>query len=69
MRHEDWRDREADRLRRLRDRERGSELEDYGQADYSDLYGYDPRTRTGYRTFASAQRGVAQLRPARDPPG
>jgi hypothetical protein len=47
MRHEEWRDLEAERLRRLRDRER----DDYGQADYSDMYGYDPQTRTGYRAY------------------
>jgi hypothetical protein len=27
------------------------DLEDYGQADYSNLYGYDPRTRSGYKMF------------------
>lgn len=47
MRREDWRDLESERLRRLRDRER----DDYGQADYSNLYGYDPRTRSGYRAY------------------
>ena len=47
MRHEEWRDLEADRLRRLRDRER----DDFGQADYSDMYGYDPQTRSGYRAY------------------
>lgn len=47
MEREDWRDLEAERLRRLRDRERG----DFGQADYSNLYGYDPRTRSGYKAF------------------
>ena len=47
MRHDDWRDLEAERLRRLRERDEG----DFGQADYSNMYGYDPRTRTGYRTF------------------
>lgn len=25
--------------------------EDFGQADYSNDYGYDPRSRTGYRTY------------------
>lgn len=44
MEREDWREREAER-RRLRDRD------DYGQADYSNLYGYDPRTRTGYKAY------------------
>jgi hypothetical protein len=47
MPREDWRDLEAERMRRLHDRDRG----DFGQADYSNLYGYDPRTRTGYRNF------------------
>lgn len=47
MEREDWRNREADRLRRLRDPAR----DDYGQADYSNLYGYDPRTRSGYRAY------------------
>jgi hypothetical protein len=47
MPREDWRDLEADRLRRLRDRDR----DDFGQADYSNTYGYDPRTRSGYRAF------------------
>jgi hypothetical protein len=46
---EDWRDLEAERLRRLRDHDR--DRDDYGQADYSNLYGYDPRTRTGYRAY------------------
>ena len=47
MRHDDWQDLEAERLRRLRDHERG----DFGQADYSNTYGYDARSRTGYRSF------------------
>lgn len=37
MWREDWRDDERERLRRLRDRE--SRLNDFGQADYSDLCG------------------------------
>lgn len=49
MEREDWRDLEAQRLRRLRDRDR--DRDDYGQADYSNLYGYDPRTRSGYRAY------------------
>ncbi|MBW8815933.1 MAG: BON domain-containing protein [Caulobacterales bacterium] len=36
---------------RGRDRYGERDLEDYGQADYSTLYGYDPRTRTGYPLF------------------
>ena len=43
MRPDDWQEQERARLRLLRDRD------DYGQADYSDAHGYDPRTRTGYR--------------------
>jgi hypothetical protein len=44
MPREDWQDREAERRRAaLHDRE------DYGQADYSSDYGYDPRGRSGYR--------------------
>lgn len=49
MRREDWRDEERDRLQRLRDRD--GRLDDYGQADYSDLYGYDPERRSGYRAY------------------
>jgi len=51
MRHEDWLDREAERRRRLADRDPDRDREDYGQADYSNLYGYDPRNRTGYRAY------------------
>ena len=47
MPREDYRDLEAERLRRLRDRER----DDFGQADYSNTYGYDARTRTGYAAY------------------
>ncbi|HEY8002686.1 MAG TPA: BON domain-containing protein [Phenylobacterium sp.] len=44
MAREDWQDREEERRRAaLRDRE------DFGQADYSEDYGYDPRSRSGYR--------------------
>lgn len=42
-RDRDWRERED---RRARD---DDPLEDYGQADFSDEYAYDPDTRTGYR--------------------
>lgn len=49
MEREDWRDLEAERLRRLSDRDR--DRDDFGQADYSNLYGYDPRTRSGYRAY------------------
>jgi hypothetical protein len=44
MAREDWQDREDERRRaELRDRR------DFGQADYSTDYGYDERTRSGYR--------------------
>ena len=49
MEREDWRDLEAERRRRMHDRDR--DRDDYGQADYSNLYGYDPRTRSGYRAY------------------
>ena len=42
MAREDWRDRD-DMGRRGRDRD------DFGQADYSDTYAYDPGRRAGYR--------------------
>src|SRR5689334_21138391 len=53
MAREDWRDNEdeGERRRRLRERER----EDFGQADYSSDYAYDPRTRTAHR--AEEDRG------------
>jgi len=51
MRHDDWRDEDRDRQRRLRERD------DYGQADYSNAYGYDPQTRSGYRAFGDGYRG------------
>jgi hypothetical protein len=41
MAREHWRDRETQRRSAARD--------DFGQADYSDDYAYDPRSRTGYR--------------------
>jgi hypothetical protein len=47
MPREDWRDVESDRPSRFRDRER----DDFGQVDYSNTYGYDPRSRSGYRRF------------------
>jgi hypothetical protein len=44
MPREDWRARDDERRARApRDRD------DFGQADYSTDYGYDPRNRTGYR--------------------
>ncbi len=48
MAREDWQGREErEARRRLRDDRR--ERDDFGQADYSETYAYDPRTRTGYR--------------------
>lgn len=52
MRREEWRGRDEEHYRRMRDHDR----EDYGQADYSDLYGYDPRTRSGYRAYDDGRR-------------
>jgi hypothetical protein len=46
MAREDWQDREDER-RRMAMRERGRD--DFGQADYSEDYGYDPQSRSGYR--------------------
>ena len=46
---------DSERLRGRR--ERDSVPEDYGQADYSERYAYDPRTRTGYRADPSDIRG------------
>jgi hypothetical protein len=43
----DWRDRDEDRRGYSSDR---PDREDFGQADYSSDYGYDPDTRSGYRT-------------------
>jgi hypothetical protein len=47
MAREDWRDDETERARRNLG---GRDREDFGQADYSEDYAYDPRSRTGYRT-------------------
>ena len=44
MAREHWRDHEDDR-QRISPRDR----DDFGQADYSSDYAYDPRSRTGYR--------------------
>jgi len=63
MPREDWREVESERLRRLRDRDgdrdRIRDRDDYGQADYSDLYGYDPQGRTGYRAYDDGRREPA----------
>jgi hypothetical protein len=45
MAREDWQERDAERRREMR-RDRD---DDFGQADYSDAYGYDRDRRTGYR--------------------
>jgi hypothetical protein len=51
MAREDWVDHEGERRRAAaRDRD------DYGQADYSDDYGYDERHRTGYRAEEDLRR-------------
>ena len=50
MPRDDWRDRESERnLDSAADR-RGRD--DFGQADFSTDYGYDPHTRSGYRDTA-----------------
>jgi hypothetical protein len=45
MARQDWYDREDEARRMARRRER----DDLGQADYSDDYGYDPQSRSGFR--------------------
>lgn len=71
MRSDDWQEQDQARLRRLRDRD------DFGQADYSDTYGYDARTRTGYRAHEDGRGPYrapetpafeAERRPRRDGP-
>lgn len=47
MAREHWRDEHHERDRRWRTEAR--DRDDFGQADYSTDYAYDPRTRTGYR--------------------
>jgi osmotically-inducible protein OsmY len=49
MTHRDRWSREPDREARRDFIDRPSRDDDFGQADYSTDYGYDPRTRTGYR--------------------
>jgi hypothetical protein len=46
MAREEWQDREDERRRAA---PRGGERGDFGQADYSRDYGYDPAARSGYR--------------------
>lgn len=55
MRREDWRDRDEARYGRPRRRD----LDDYGQADYSDRYRYDPETRSGYRAYDDGREPYA----------
>lgn len=45
MAREDWRDHEDERRRAA-----SHDRKDYGQADYSGDYAYDPNRRSGYRT-------------------
>lgn len=69
MRRQDWRDDEAERLRRLRERDRSDlHREDYGQADYSNLYGYDARHRTGYRAYDDGRVDDTAMRPYAERP-
>jgi hypothetical protein len=59
----DWRDRDEERgsYRPDEDDRRGyradRDLEDFGQADYSRDYGYDPDARAGYRAERLRSRG------------
>jgi len=50
-RWEDDREREDERQMRRRDAREDDRPDDFGQADYSTDYAYDPRTRSGYRTY------------------
>lgn len=63
MAHEDWP--AGDRDRRWRE---PRDLEDFGQADYSRDYVYDPRTRSGYRAEEDLRRrrGYARADDDRD---
>ncbi|MCR5880528.1 BON domain-containing protein [Phenylobacterium sp. J367] len=49
MAREDWRQRDDGRWER---QERPAGRDDFGQADYSTDYGYDPQRRAGYRADA-----------------
>ncbi|MDB5477345.1 MAG: hypothetical protein JWP49_2856 [Phenylobacterium sp.] len=50
MPRSDWRDRDEERrVARRGPRDAPPDQEDFGQADYSTDYGYDPDARTGYR--------------------
>ncbi|MGE5566949.1 MAG: BON domain-containing protein [Parcubacteria group bacterium] len=57
------REREDERQMRRRDPREEDRPDDFGQADYSTDYAYDPRTRTGYRTYDEyRQYGQADFR-------
>ncbi|HEY8617798.1 BON domain-containing protein [Phenylobacterium sp.] len=51
MARDDWRDRDEGRWER---QSRPRERDDFGQADYSTDYSYDPRRRAGYRVEEDA---------------
>lgn len=57
------------RLDRDIDRHEDRDRRDFGQADYSQDYAYDPQTRTGYRTDGADGRrdGYGPGDPRRDP--
>lgn len=54
------REREDEREMRRRDPREDDRPDDFGQADYSTHYAYDPRTRSGYRTYDEYERGYGQ---------
>jgi hypothetical protein len=67
MAQEDWRDRDAERRAPGDPRDRY----DYGQADYSTDYAYDPQRRAGYRVADERDYGRRMDTgdyPAREPP-
>ncbi|WP_374468578.1 BON domain-containing protein [Phenylobacterium sp.] len=51
MPRDEWRDRDEGRRER---HDRMRDRDDFGQADYSTDYGYDPRRRAGYRSAEEA---------------
>jgi len=55
MAREDWQDREDERRRTAM---RGRGRDDFGQADYSDDYLYDPDSRSGYRVERDVRPSV-----------
>ncbi len=52
MAREDWQDREE-----IRRREAARDRRDFGQADYSEDFAYDPDGRTGYRAERDIRQG------------